>query len=327
MEIRMRSKVRTAPEQIEGIVAHLRRNRTDGKSVEQIRGEMEAAAALWPEVPGVRVMPVRAGGLTAEWLMPEAPVPVPSETRPELGSELGAEDGKRAVLYFHGGGFTSGTCRFYRSLASEIALASGVPVLTVEYRLAPEHPYPAANEDCLAAYRWLADEGFPPEGIVFGGDSVGASLALMTLLTLRSSGEALPAGAFLLSPHGDLAKPDGDSYRSRADRDPTGSLEGNRRLFEAYWGRNAGEPPALLSPMRMDLSGLPPLLIQAGDREVLLSDAERLARYAREAGTEAHLEVWEDMWCVFQLLVHMLPEAREAIGRIGGFVRSRLGMA
>ncbi|WP_438448730.1 alpha/beta hydrolase [Gorillibacterium sp. sgz5001074] len=313
----MKSTPRTDAAQLTGIKAFLRQTGSTGKSVEQIREEMMTAAARWPEVPGVRVTSVQVGPLYGEWLEPEE----------GPGAGPGENNRRKAILYLHGGGFTAGTCAFYRPLASRIALACGTPVLQVDYRLAPEHPYPAANEDALSAYRWLLKQGYAPGDIGLGGDSVGASLALMTLLALRDSGEELPAGAFLISPHADLVHLDGESYRSNAEADPTGSLEGNRQLFEAYWGGQSGEPPAILSPLRMSLAGLPPLLIQAGDQEVLLSDAERLAGRLKADGSEVTLEIWEDMWCVFHLLAHLLPEAREAVSRIGAFMRGRLETA
>jgi acetyl esterase/lipase len=212
----------------------------------------------------------------------------------------------------------------YRDLAARISAACGIRVLTVEYRLAPEHRYPAANEDCFAAYRWLIAQGIEPDHIIVGGDSVGATLGLMTLISLRDAGEALPAAAVLLSPHGDLVHLDGESYTSRAMTDPTGSLEGNQKILEDYIGlRNGDIPiPGILSPLRVKLHGLPPMLIQAGDQEVLLSDAERLAARCNAAGTEVMLEIWENMWSGFQFMAGLLIEGEQAITGIGSFVRT-----
>ncbi|MNC32744.1 Monoterpene epsilon-lactone hydrolase [compost metagenome] len=144
----------------------------------------------------------------------------------------------------------------------------------------------------------------------------------MTLITLRDLGAKLPAAAFLLSPHGDLVHLDGASYDSNAELDPTGSREGNQRILRDYLGGYAGEIPALLSPLRLRLQGLPPLLIQAGDQEVLLSDAERLAERILAVGGKVTLEIWENLWSVFQMMSAVLPEAQEAIGNIGSFVRT-----
>jgi len=283
-------------------------SRYDGKSVEQIRQVMEEAAARFPELTGTSIEQASIGELAGEWVKP-ANVPL---------------NEAQAIVYFHGGGFISGSCAFYRHLAAAIARASGVKLLTVEYRLAPEHVYPAANEDCLHAYRWLLTQGCSPRNVVLGGDSVGGSLALMTLLSLRDAGEEMPAGAFLMSPHTDLVHLDGESYRTRAELDPTGSLQTSERILQSYLGDAPSTILAILSPLRMDLHGLPPMLIQAGDHEVLLSDATRFADRAAEAGVEVELQVWEQMWSVFQLLAHMLPEAQQAIADIGRFVRQRI---
>ncbi|WP_276354263.1 alpha/beta hydrolase [Cohnella caldifontis] len=300
---------KTSPEKLAAIKLHLRQSGGyAGKPVERIRLEMAETAITMPAHPGVSIQAETIGSLYGEWIRP---------------ADLNANMERRAILYFHGGGFVSGTCAFYRDLGSRIALAGGAKMLIPEYRLAPEFPYPAANEDCLLAYRWLLAHGYAPRDIVFGGDSVGGSLALMTMLALRDHGEPLPSGAFLLSPHADLVHLDGESYRTRAETDPTGSLEASRRILDDYLGAHREEVP-LLSPLRMNLEALPGLLIQVGGHEVLLSDAERLADRARAAGVPVELEVWEGMWSVFQFLGGLLPEARQAIANIGGFVQSRL---
>lgn len=207
--------MQTSTEQLNMIRNFLKEtNGNPEKPVAEIRHDMAEAARQLPALSGIQVKPVRINQLSGEW------VAVPG---------MNPEEGGKAILYIHGGGFISGTCEIYRDLAARISAASGVPVLTFEYRLAPEHRYPAANEDCLSAYRWLIAEGYPPDGIIFGGDSVGASLALMSLISIRDEGGALPAGAFLLSPHCDLVHLDGESYESRANADPTGSREGSRK--------------------------------------------------------------------------------------------------
>ncbi|CAH1191369.1 Monoterpene epsilon-lactone hydrolase [Paenibacillus auburnensis] len=294
--------------QLEAIKRFLRQNRgPSGKSIEQIRNEMAEAARQLPRCPDIKAESVNIGELYGEWVSIEGMTDVAAE---------------RAFLYFHGGGFIAGTCEMYRDLAARISGACGIKVLTFQYRLAPEHRYPAANEDCLSAFYWLLGQGFLPENIFLGGDSVGATLALMTLISLRDAGEAMPAAAVLLSPHSDLVHLDGESYTSRAMTDPTGSLEGNRKIVEDYVGGCEGGLPALLSPLRLDLHGLPPILIQAGDQEVLLSDAERLAVQLRTAGSEVKLEIWEQMWSVFQFMAGLLVEGEQAIVSIGEFVRT-----
>ncbi|MNN27187.1 Monoterpene epsilon-lactone hydrolase [compost metagenome] len=159
---------------------------------------------------------------------------------------------------------------------------------------------------------------------MFGGDSIGATLALMTLITLRDKGEALPAGAFLLSPHADLVHLDGESYQINKENDPTGSLEGSQAIIQTYLGDWQGNPPGILSPVQMNLEKLPPLYIQVGALEVLLSDAVRLSERAEQAGVDVTIEIWDNMWSVFQFLAYMLPEAEQAIRNIGIFNKEKL---
>lgn len=303
--------MRTDVVKLEAIKAYLQQTSNNkGKPIDQIRRDMDVAASKLPKLSNVKTEGVVIGKLRGEWVRAKEPVPLESRNK--------------AILYFHGGGFVSGTCVFYRDLAARISLACGVRVLTLEYRLAPEHLYPAANEDCLSAYYWLLANGFSAADIVIGGDSVGASLALMTLISLRDVGVKLPAGVFLLSPHTDLVHLDGESYMSRAELDPMGSLQMNLRILEDYVGNGSGDQPVLLSPLRMDLKGLPGMYIQVGDHEVLLSDAVRLAEIARDTGIDVTLEVWENMWSVFQFMAGLLPEAQQAIMNIGDYVRNAL---
>lgn len=285
------------------------------QSVEAIRSGLERQAQLAPLPTGIAWSETDSG-FPGEWALPTE------------ASEKPEKPGNAALLYFHGGGFIAGSSRVYRNLTSRLALAAGVRLFTPDYRLAPEHLYPAANEDALAAYRSLLDQGIPPERIVLGGDSVGATLALMTLLRLRDDRSPLPAGAFLISPHADLVHLDGESYESNAASDPTSSREANERILADYWGRTNPEPDSgyapILSPLRLDLSGLPPLFIQAGGDEVLLDDAVRLAQRADTAEVPVRLQIWEGLWCSFQALAPMLPEAEAAIRGIAAFVRERL---
>ncbi|MEK3909905.1 alpha/beta hydrolase [Paenibacillus sp. FSL H7-0331] len=299
----------TNMEQLTAIKQYLKEtSRFEEKSVDLLRQEMAESAAKMSIHPTVTVQKAAIGYLNGEWIIP---------------ANLAPEMDRTVILYYHGGGFIAGTCEFYRDLCARIAESSGVKLLIVEYRLAPEHPYPAANDDCLSAYQWLLANGYSAGNIIFGGDSVGGSLALMTLITLRDDGKALPAGAFLISPHTDLVHLDGESYMSRAELDPTGSMKGNQRIVDAYLG-NVSEEVSLLSPLRMDLSGLPDIFIQVGDHEVLLSDSIRFADRARAAGVIVHLEIWDHMWSVFHFLAYMLPEAQQAIAQIGQYVQTRL---
>lgn len=263
------------------------------------RREWEEAAKKAGVPPGVGIVPVDVVGRPGEWV--ESP---------------GADRG-RVLFYLHGGGYRSGSCVTHRDLAARLSLASGTRVLLLEYRLAPEHPFPAAVEDAAAGYRWLIG-GISPENVVIGGDSAGGGLALATMVRLREQGVALPAAAVLLSPWVDLTMT-GPSIRTHAGLDPSGSRE---KLAEAADLYLAGADPKdpLASPLYADLRGLPPMLIQVGDHELLLSDSTRLA----EAAEAATLDVWEEMWHVWHLSADELPEGRHAIKRAGEFVRQRV---
>ncbi|WP_151733983.1 alpha/beta hydrolase ['Paenibacillus yunnanensis' Narsing Rao et al. 2020] len=305
--------MRTSSAQLQIIKQHLRQiHDHTGKTVGQLRREALEAAKGLPALPEpIFIEPAQIGSLSGEWVY--------------AGAGCRPGEHKQAVLYFHGGGFTSGSAEIYRNLTARISCSGEIPVLTVDYRLAPEHVYPSANEDCLAAYRWLLAEGFSPGNILLGGDSVGATLVLMTLIALRNQGEELPAGAYLWSPHSDLVNLDGPSYDSNALLDPTGSREGNRRILQDYLGGGyRAEIPAILSPLQLNLDGLPPLFIQAGGDEVLRSDAERLAEQAQQEGVLVTLEIWEEMWSVFQMMAGMLPEAEAALIHTGSFIRTVL---
>jgi acetyl esterase/lipase len=268
------------------------------------RREWEAAAAQATLPPSITIVPVDAAGVPGEWVS-------------------GPDAGSQAVLYYlHGGGFTAGSCVTHRELAARLCLASGVRVLLIDYRLAPEHPFPAALEDAAAGYQWLLDQGNPPEQIIIGGDSAGGGLALATMLHLREHAVALPAAGALLSPWADLALA-GPSIQTRAKIDPLCSEASLRRA--AHWylaGADSTHPFA--SPVYADLRDLPPLLIQVGDHEVLLSDATRLAEQARSERADVTLEVWDDLWHVFQAWASVLPEGQQAIERIGAYIRRKL---
>jgi epsilon-lactone hydrolase len=247
---------------------------------------------------------VSAGGVDGEWIVPaDAP-------------------GDKAILYFHGGGFRLGSVASHRDLNARIAEASGCRVLAINYRLAPEHRFPAALEDALTAYAWMRAQGLRPEDIVFAGDSAGGNLVLTTMLGLRNRCEPLPAAGVLMSPWTDLAAT-GDSYQSRANADPIHQRSTILALAKDYLGEGGDSYHALASPLYADLSGLPPLLIQAGDRETVRDDATVLAEKAKAAGVEVELKVWDGMIHVFQMFPE-IPQAQEAIAAIAAFLRRHL---
>ena len=189
----------------------------------------------------------------------------------------------------------------------------------IEYRLAPEHPFPAAVEDAVAAYRWLVGEGLDPAQIVIAGDSAGGGLTVATLVALRDEGDLLPAAAVCFSPWVDL-EGIGQSMSAKAEADPLVQRDGIIEMARAYLGGADTRVP-LAAPLYADLTGLPPVLIQVGTSETLLDDSTRLAERSRKAGVDVTFEPWEDMIHVWQYFASILPEGQEAINRIGSFVK------
>jgi monoterpene epsilon-lactone hydrolase len=227
------------------------------------------------------------------------------------------------VLYLHGGGYVIGSPRSHRHLAAAIARAAGARALLLDYRRAPEHPFPAAVDDALAAYRWLLESaGVAPGHVVVAGDSAGGGLTVATLLAARDAGLPQPAAGVCISPWADLTCSLG-SYTTKAAVDPVVDTGLVQKMATAYLGAADPRTP-LASPLHADLRGLPPLLVQVGGDEVLLDDARELAARAKRAGVDATLEVWDAMVHVWHWFLPMLDEAPAAIDRIGAFVREAL---
>lgn len=252
----------------------------------------------------VALIPVDVDGVPSEWLVPQ-------------GSP---ED--RSLLYIHGGAWFMGSTATHRGLVSNLAYDSGARALSINYRLAPENPFPAGLDDCIAAYDWLVRSGIEPEKIIVAGDSAGGNLALALLVALRSAGKPLPAGAVAISPVTDLTG-SGESYQTRRYLDPMFGNMGDNSFFPDYIGSHDPHNP-LISPLFADLRGLPPLLIHVGDHEVLLDDAVQFGQRAANVGVEVETVVWPGMFHVFHIGVPFLPEARQAIRQIGAFVRAHL---
>jgi monoterpene epsilon-lactone hydrolase len=228
----------------------------------------------------------------------------------------------RHVLYFHGGGHLLGSPSLYRDLTWRIAAIARARVLCIDYRLAPEHPFPASLDDAVKAYRWLLNEGADPRRVAFMGDSSGGGLAFATLLKLRDEGTPLPAAAVAISPWTDLALT-GASLRLNAAADPMIPVEVLPIAVEQYLaGADPRHPYA--SPLYGDPTGLPPTLILVGSDDVLRDDAVRMAEKMRAAGCDVEVEVWPRMFHVWPLLARVMPEARAAIARIGAFLEGRL---
>jgi monoterpene epsilon-lactone hydrolase len=223
------------------------------------------------------------------------------------------------LLYLHGGGYVAGGLDSHRDIAWRLAEAAAVTVLLVDYRLAPEHPFPAALDDASACYRYLLDEGFEADKIFIGGDSAGGGLALATLINLKNLGLPLPAKGILLSPWVDLSL-SGDSLTSNGETDVMLTARALHDMARMYLGTRDARAP-LASPLFGDLRGLPPLLVHASSSELLLSDAERLVRLVETQGGDIALTVWPRMPHVFQLLASRIPEGRQAITQLAEFLR------
>jgi len=231
------------------------------------------------------------------------------------------------VLYLHGGGCVMGSPANSRDLLARISRVAGVSALALDYRLAPEHPFPAAVEDATAAYQWLLEKGFAPEHVVIGGDSAGGGVAYQALASWRNAGVPLPAAAFFLSPQTDFLHYDGESYVTRAHLDPYVTKKMARQISSQYAaGARPDADRSLLCLVDADLRGFPPMLIQVGDHELLLSDALRLGDLAREAGVDVTVDVWDQMWHVFQNVAALVPEAQRAIDKLGHFIHRHLGL-
>jgi epsilon-lactone hydrolase len=267
-----------------------------------LRGGVPDWRRRWPSSRrpgGVRIDPVDDFGVRGEWLVPRG-------------------CGGRVIYYLHGGGFVMGSPRTHRRMMSRLAHDAGARLLALDYRLAPEHPFPAAIVDCVAGYRWLLSRGVRPSEIVIAGDSAGATLALATLLVLRDSDDPMPAGAVSISAATDLSR-SGASHRARAADEVLLTPRFLAVVDTLYRGRADAHDP-LASPLFATLHGLPPLLMHVGTHELLLDDTLAFADKARAAGVDVTLTVWPGLWHVFHAFVS-LPEARQATAEIGAFVR------
>jgi len=274
-------------------------------TVADLRAGMARVATFLPTPSDARTTPTSAGGVPAEWVL-----------APDASDD-------RVILYLHGGGYVMGGLHTHRTLAYGLSRASSMACLLLDYRLAPEHPYPAAVEDALAAYRWLGDQGHKAADIVVAGDSAGGGLTVATLVALRDDGAALPAAGVCISPWADM-EGTGDSMDRNAALDPLVQREGLLHLARLYLNGVDPRTP-LASPIHADLAGLPPLLVLAGGDETLLDDATRLAERARADGVDVTYEEAQAMFHVWPLFAPMLTEGQDAIDRIAAFVRARTG--
>jgi monoterpene epsilon-lactone hydrolase len=275
---------------------------TSTTSIPKLRARMGAISGK-PFLPrGVTLSSVKLDGVSAEWIYP-----------PNLSPQS-------IILYLHGGAWTLGWTNIGRRMLAYISQAAMSRALAVDYRLAPEHPFPAAQTDCFKAYCWLLSNGISPNRIVLSGDSAGGNLVLSTLLAVRDAGLPQPAAAVCISAVTDLACT-GETFQTK--KDPGLSSSFVRTMIQHYVGSQDPLQP-LISPLYANLAGLPPLLLQVGEDEILLSDTLRLADNARNAGVDVQLAVWPKMWHVWHTFVPFLPEAKQAVNKIGAFIQDHL---
>lgn len=274
-------------------------------SLEDERKNLDEGGARFRVPDDVVMEPVDVDGVPGEFL-----------TAP------GAADNK-VVLYLHGGGYAIGSIKSHRYLMQNISRHAGAKTLGIDYRLAPENPFPAALEDATKAYRWLLAQGYKPENIAIGGDSAGGGLTLATLVNLRNEGDHLPAAGVLISPWTDMTG-EAEAVTTRVDSDPMVKPEGLYSLGAKYL--NGADPKnVLVSPVFDTMNGLPPLCIHVGGREILYDDAVTVANKARQAGVEVELLDEPELFHVWHAFAPMLDEGQEAVQKIGAFLSARLG--
>lgn len=274
-------------------------------TLEQERRNLDEGGARFKVPADVKIEAIDVDGVPGEFLVAPA-----------------ASD-HRVVLYLHGGGYVIGSIKSHRYLMQNISRHAGAKTLGIDYRLAPENPFPAALEDATRAYRWLLKKGYLPANIAIAGDSAGGGLTLATLLNLRDQGESLPAAGVLISPWTDMTG-EAESVTSRAAVDPLIKPEGLYALGAQYL-RGADPRNPLVSPVFADLKGLPPLCIHVGGREILYDDALTVARRARDTGVSVELLNEPEMFHVWHAFAPMLEEGQQAIEKIGAFLNTRLG--
>lgn len=284
------------------ILRHLKsRPSFDRTGIEKHRALLEKGAVAFGTDKSVMFESFDIHGIEAARLTPE-----------DTSSE-------KTILYLHGGGFMAGSIHSHRDLASRIAKAACAKLVLIDYRLAPEHPYPAGLEDAFTACRYLLDQGILPEKLCIAGDSAGGGLALSLLLRLRMEHLPMPGCAVFLSPWIDLECRGKSMTENQAD-DPMLSKELLQKTVGVYTDQDPSDP--LISPLNADFTGLPPMLVHAGENEVLLDDAVRLAEKARYYGIKAESEIYGGMFHVFQYFARYLDKAKESIREIGTFIQN-----
>jgi acetyl esterase/lipase len=283
-----------------------RTNSVSGKtSIPKLREEVERGASFFGKLRAdLSLTPVRIGNLAAEWM------------------RLAGAPPKKVILYFHGGGLVVGSIAAHRGIVAKFVAGSGISALVFDYRLAPENPFPAALDDCVAAYRYLLAEGISPAHIAFAGDSGGGNLVFATLLALKEQQLPLPAAAVALSPWTDLTN-SGASWETNAPVD-TLCWKAAQTFFSQYYVGEHDPASPLISPLFGELRGLPPLLIFAGGDELMRDDSTRFAEKARQVGVDVTLHVGAGLFHCYPACAPLFPEATQAMAEIGEFIKKHL---
>lgn len=272
----------------------------DKLDVVKARSDSEALASKFKAKVQFTSTPVVLNSVPGEWIKPHGPLT------------------ECIILFFHGGGYYSGSIVSHRYLVANIANSARARALIIDYRLAPENPFPAAIEDAITAYQWLISNGYNSNHIVVAGDSCGGGMAISILISQRDANEPLPAAAVCLSPWLDLACT-GESWKGNADKDLMNDLGSNLESARYYLGETDPKTP-LASPLYADLKCLPPILVQVGSDEIILSDSTSFAEKAQAAGIDIQLEVWEGMQHEWHFAANFMPEAQQAVDQIGEFI-------
>lgn len=278
---------------------------TQDTSIEEFRNEANRSSKLFGKLPeNISVVPEEIGELYAEWIEPT------NDSR------------NKTILYFHGGGYVSGSCKGHRMHVGKVVKESGIGAFLFEYRLAPEHKYPAALEDSITAYKFLLEKGIDPSKIVFMGDSAGGGLCLATLNKIKELGLPQPAAAVALSPWTDLTN-SGETFTTHLHLEVLAPAESWTVFSQHYEGESDRTDPGM-SPLYGDLTGLPPISIYVGAHETLLSDSTRYAEKAKAAGVDVKLTVGEELFHCYPICAPIFPEATEAMSEICGFLNQHI---
>lgn len=292
---------------IREMIAHLTSGNGLGKKIKSGELRKKMVEPAWKVPEGYRMTEIKRDNFVMEWLQPE-----------HLAEQYAA--GEKVLLQLHGGGYVGKMRNAYRDFAVRFSeLGADMPVLTIDYRVAPENPYPAALEDAYSAWEWLMEQGYTAEQIIVAGDSAGGGLAMALCMYLKKRKQSLPCGIIAMSPWTDLTA-SGESYKTNYEKDPLFGNTKNSLIYNRDYVGLESERNPLISPLFGDFTDFPPMLIQVGSYEMLLSDSQLVAKKAREQGVKVRLSIYEGMFHVFQMAMDMMPESRHAWKEVGRFL-------